>query len=164
LWLIKADTERQNDRIKVSGEHPKFNAFALAALLPTIGRASSSLQSQRLPKTATLARLAARAALYSRPVPENLMKRFVLAPVAVAILPALTGCVTTALAPGAADVRIVRSAADIAPCTAVGNVRQPPDQNVDMRNLTVGVGGNTLFVTEEVLGIVRSGVAYRCPK
>jgi len=75
----------------------------------------------------------------------------------------LTGCVSTQLAPGAADVKIVRTSADVASCTAVGNVRQPPDQNVDMRNLTVGVGGNTLFVTEEFLGIVKSGVAYRCP-
>jgi len=91
------------------------------------------------------------------------MKRDALKLIAVATSMLLAGCVTTALAPGAADVRVVRSAADIASCTAVGNVRQPPDQNVDMRNLTVGVGGNTLFVTEEVLGIVQSGVAYRCP-
>jgi len=76
----------------------------------------------------------------------------------------LTGCVTTALAPGAIDVRIVRNAADVASCTTAGNVRQPPDQNVDMRNLTVGVGGNTLFVTEEIFGIATAGVAYRCPK
>lgn len=97
-------------------------------------------------------------------IPETFMKRDVLSLVAVSTQMLLTGCVTTALAPGAADVRVVRSAADIASCTSVGNVTQPPDQNVDMRNLTVGVGGNTLFVTEEVLGIVRSGVAYRCPK
>jgi hypothetical protein len=76
----------------------------------------------------------------------------------------VAGCVTTALAPGASDVRIVRSEAEIASCTAVGNVRQPPDQNVDMRNLTVGVGGNTLFATENVMGTVMAGVAYRCPK
>jgi len=83
----------------------------------------------------------------------------------------LAGCVTvttTTLAPGAASVRIVRSDADVASCTAVGNVRQPPDQNVDLRNLTVGVGGNTLFVTESVGtpplsgNTVVSGIAYRC--
>jgi hypothetical protein len=45
---------------------------------------------------------------------------------------------------------------------------QPPDQNVDLRNVTVGVGGATLFVTEAVgnpplSGIkVVSGIAYRC--
>jgi len=84
----------------------------------------------------------------------------------------LAGCqtTTTVLAPGAASVRVVRSEADIASCKAVGNVRQPPDQAVDMRNLTVGVGGDTLFVTEEtkqVMGsydYIVSGVAYRCSK
>ncbi len=70
----------------------------------------------------------------------------------------VASCVTTALAPGAADVRIVRSEAEIASCTAVGNVRQPTDQHVDMRNLTVGVGGNTLFATETVMGTVMAGV------
>lgn len=84
--------------------------------------------------------------------------------IAVGSLALHTGCVTTSLAPGAADVQIVRSADAVASCTAVGNIRQPPDHNVDMRNLTVGVGGNTLFVTEEVLGIFQAGVAYRCPK
>jgi hypothetical protein len=77
------------------------------------------------------------------------------------------GCVTVtaALAPGAAAVRIVRSEADVASCTAVGNVRQPPDQNVDMRNLTVGVGGDTLFVTEGLSNhYIVAGVAYRCSK
>jgi hypothetical protein len=94
---------------------------------------------------------------------------------AMASLLVLTGCVTTttALAPGAESVRIVRGQADVASCTAVGNVRQPPDQNVDMRNLTVGVGGDTLFVTEELTPItgsanvytyIKSGVAYRCSK
>jgi hypothetical protein len=79
----------------------------------------------------------------------------------------LAGCVavTTALAPGAASVRIVRSEADVASCTAVGNVRQPPDQDVDMRNLTVGVGGDTLFVTEGLSNdYIKAGVAYRCSK
>jgi hypothetical protein len=85
----------------------------------------------------------------------------------------LTGCAvtTSTLAPGAASVRIVRNEADVASCTAVGNVRQPPDQSVDMRNLTVGIGGDTLFVTEETKNTVgsaydyiQSGVAYRCAK
>ena len=79
----------------------------------------------------------------------------------------ITGCVTvtSALAPGAAAVRIVRSEADVASCTAVGNVRQPPDQAVDMRNLTVGVGGDTLFVTEGLSNnYIVAGVAYRCSK
>jgi len=77
----------------------------------------------------------------------------------------------TTLAPGAASVRIVRSEADVSSCAAVGNVRQPPDESVDLRNLTIGIGGDTLFVTEEIkntVGIatdyIRSGVAYRCAK
>jgi hypothetical protein len=96
-----------------------------------------------------------------------LMIRDVLNPIAAATALMLSGCVTptTALAPGAAAVRIVRSEADVASCTAVGNVRQPPDQNVDMRNLTVGVGGDTLFVTEGLSnGYIAAGVAYRCSK
>lgn len=87
----------------------------------------------------------------------------------------LTGCIitTTALAPGAESVRIVRGQVDVSSCTAVGNVRQPPDENVDIRNLTVGVGGDTLFVTEELTPTtgsanlytyIKSGIAYRCSK
>ena len=81
----------------------------------------------------------------------------------------LAGCVTPVLAPGAADVKIVRSEADVAACTAVGNFRQPPGEFVDPRNVIVGLGGNTLFVTQQTVGIaagprtIVSGVAYRCP-
>jgi hypothetical protein len=78
----------------------------------------------------------------------------------LAITTLTAGCATTALAPGAAQVKIVRNAADVAACTAVGNVSQGPDP----RNLTVGLGGNTLFVTAETFaGVIGSGVAYRCP-
>jgi hypothetical protein len=73
------------------------------------------------------------------------------------------GCVTTTLAPGAAQVRIVRSAADVAACTAVGNVVPDYRKAQDARNLTVGLGGNTIFVTSEALGTIVNGVAYRCP-
>ncbi len=82
----------------------------------------------------------------------------------------LAGCVTPVIAPGAADVKIVRSAADVASCTAVGNFRQPPGEFVDPRNVIVGLGGNTLFVTQQTIGIaagprtIVSGVAYHCPK
>jgi hypothetical protein len=94
------------------------------------------------------------------------MKREVLSLIPAATLLLLAGCwvTTTALAPGAADVQIDRSATAVSSCTAVGNVRQSPDLTADMRNLTVGVGGNTLFVTEESSGFVKAGVAYRCPK
>ncbi len=95
------------------------------------------------------------------------MIRDALSLVAAATAIMMTGCVTvtSSLAPGAAAVRIVRNEADVTSCTAVGNVRQPPDQNVDMRNLTVGVGGDTLFVTEGLSNnYILAGVAYRCSK
>jgi hypothetical protein len=95
------------------------------------------------------------------------MIRDVVNVIAAATVLMLTGCVTptTALAPGAAAVRIARSEADVASCTPVGNVVQPPNQRVDMRNLTVGVGGDTLFVTEGLSsGYIAAGVAYRCSK
>jgi hypothetical protein len=73
------------------------------------------------------------------------------------------GCVTTALAPGAAQVKIVRNPADVAACTAVGNVVPDRNKAEDPRNLTVGLGGNTVLVTTEVFGNIVNGVAYRCP-
>lgn len=81
----------------------------------------------------------------------------------------LAGCVSPILAPGAADVRIVSSASDVAGCTAVGNFRQPPDRIVDPRNVAIGDGGNTLFVTERGgnsadPNTIITGVVYRCPK
>ena len=82
----------------------------------------------------------------------------------LAITTLTAGCVTTALAPGASQVKIVRNAADVAACTAVGNVLAAVQAGEDARNSTVGLGGNTLFVTtENSLGTIFNGVAYRCP-
>ncbi|HEV2703659.1 MAG TPA: hypothetical protein VGV09_18685 [Steroidobacteraceae bacterium] len=81
----------------------------------------------------------------------------------------LSGCAAPVLAPGAADVKIVRRATDVAACTAVGNFQQPAGEFVDPRNVIIGLGGNTLFVTQQRIGIaagprtIVSGVAYRCP-
>lgn len=79
----------------------------------------------------------------------------------------LTACATVTLAPGAEKVRVTSSAQDVASCTAVGNVRVPPNAQSsvtnpidDLRNQTLGLGGNTTFVTSALLG---EGVAYRCP-
>ena len=97
------------------------------------------------------------------------MQRAVLSLPLAATLVLLAGCAAPVLAPGAADVKIVRSAADVTSCTAVGNFQQPPGGFVDPRNVIVGLGGNTLFVTQETKGIVAgpriivSGVAYHCP-
>jgi hypothetical protein len=82
---------------------------------------------------------------------------------AVTIATLITGCVTATLAPGAAQVKIVRSASDVAGCTAVGNVAPDSQRLEDPRNLTVGLGGNTFLITSEALGTILNGVAYRCP-
>jgi hypothetical protein len=75
------------------------------------------------------------------------------------------GCVTTTLAPGAAQVRIVHTPSDVAGCKAVGNVGgELPKSFADAQNLTVGLGGNTLFVTKQDFGgSFLNGVAYQCP-
>jgi hypothetical protein len=79
----------------------------------------------------------------------------------------VSACVT--LAPGADKVRITRNAPDVATCVAVGNIKASRDAhgNVDgfnaeneIRNQTVGLSGNTAFVTSPFL---TEGVAYRCP-
>jgi hypothetical protein len=78
-----------------------------------------------------------------------------------------TACATVALAPGAEKVRLTSNAQDVAACTAVGNVREPVDARSpppsadvlnELRNQAIGLGGNTVFVTE-----FGEGVAYRCP-
>jgi len=77
-----------------------------------------------------------------------------------------SGCATT-LAPGAADVRILRESSAVSECIAVGNLAPQVDVPgyavADARNLTVELGGNTLLVTNQTLGSLISGVAYRCP-
>ena len=79
----------------------------------------------------------------------------------------LTACAS--LAPGADKVRVTQKAADVANCTAVGNIKLPRDAQgqaapvnavAEFRNQTVSFGGNTALVTSSLLG---EGVAYRCP-
>ena len=75
-----------------------------------------------------------------------------------------------ALVPGASKVRVTSKAQDVKGCTAVGNVGLPPSEPKyepvlanpigELRNQTVGLGGNTLFITSYAIG---EGVAYRCP-
>ncbi len=81
----------------------------------------------------------------------------------------LSGCETVPLAPGAAQVRFTSNPADVASCKAVGNVAagcssdgQIQTFEPTIRNRTIGVGGNTVFVTRESLGIACEGVAYDC--
>jgi hypothetical protein len=95
------------------------------------------------------------------------LRIFAVALVLGSVLPA---CVS--LAPGADKVRITKDASDVSTCTAVGNIKVPRNSqgNVDIanaeaqfRNQTVGLGGNTGFVTYGPLGVPVEGVAYRCP-
>ena len=83
----------------------------------------------------------------------------------VAICALANGCVgvSYAPAPGADRVQLIRNPADVAKCTAVGNVDWQRG-HADVRNLTVGLGGNAIFVTSEQNGFVLTGVAYRCPQ
>lgn len=85
----------------------------------------------------------------------------------IASVSLLAACATVALAPGADKVRVTSNSQDVASCTAVGNVRVPPNAQStvtnpidDLRNQTLGLGGNTTFVTSAELG---EGIAYHCP-
>lgn len=81
----------------------------------------------------------------------------------------LFGCVwpqPVPLAPGADQVKITRNTADVASCTAVGNIdsrmtgtaAQIPPQ---MQNQAIGLGGNVVLDTS-VVGTTTTGVIYRC--
>jgi hypothetical protein len=81
----------------------------------------------------------------------------------VALLTAsLAACavVKVALVPGAAQVRLTKTPADVQTCKAVGNVigRAYPWEN-DARNQAIGYGGDTVLETYP-----GQGVAYRCAK
>ena len=74
----------------------------------------------------------------------------------------LVPCSCTVLAPGADRVKFTQNAADVAGCKAVGKVSAPDlstwNVEIELRNRTVGLDGNTVFRTK-----FREGVAYRCP-
>lgn len=80
-----------------------------------------------------------------------------------------TGCANTPLAPGADRVKITRSADDVASCKPVGNIHLDCENTINVgtepivRNQTIGLGGNTVFVTGGTLGAICGGVAYSCP-
>jgi hypothetical protein len=84
----------------------------------------------------------------------------------------LAACTPFVLAPGAEQVRVTNVAGDVVDCAPVGNLRVPKDAGgvVDaahaldqLKNQTVGLGGNVAFVTEGMLDIPTAGVAYHCP-
>ena len=89
---------------------------------------------------------------------------------AVIYVIALSACVS--LAPGADKVHITKNASDVSACSAVGNIQVPlnaqgdvdiANSDAELRNQTVGLGGNTAFVTSSPLGVDVQGIAYRCP-
>ncbi len=93
---------------------------------------------------------------------------------AIHVLCALTcltcACTTIPTAPGAEKVRFTKIPADVAACTAVGNVKVPADlpypidnAEIEARNLTIGLGGNVLLVTVDGFTAPSQGIAYRCP-
>jgi predicted small secreted protein len=92
---------------------------------------------------------------------------FRLVPATLAVVALLTSACATTLAPGAADVKILRDSSAVSACVPVGNLAPnattPGYAEADARNLTIGFGGNTLLVTDQMLGSLIAGVAYRCP-
>jgi hypothetical protein len=86
--------------------------------------------------------------------------------IVMAIVLEVAGCVS--LAPGADQVKITKNAADVAGCAAVGNVAghppyaAPSDAMHQMQNQVVGLGGNDLLVTSDLVSA--TGVGYRCGK
>jgi hypothetical protein len=83
----------------------------------------------------------------------------------------LFGCIfpqPVPLAPGADQVTITRNAADVASCTAVGNIDSrmagiPSQIPPQMQNQAVGLGGNVVLDTS-VIGTTATGVIYRCDR
>lgn len=89
-----------------------------------------------------------------------------IASIVLATAVGIAGCVNIALAPGAEKVKITKSASNVASCKPVGNVLSKPmgptATNADLQNKTLGLGGNTIFVTG-ANGDSVEGVAYSCP-
>jgi hypothetical protein len=95
------------------------------------------------------------------------MKAILLVTVVIA-LGVISGCATVALAPGADKVRLSKDAADVATCKVVGNVKRPQEGNSldaepTIRNQAVGLGGNTVFITQSDMTGPVQGIAYQCP-
>jgi hypothetical protein len=75
------------------------------------------------------------------------------------------------LAPGAEQVKVTKTAGDVANCKAVGNLSNINGGNLTdagqriARNQAIGLGGDTIFDTsntfQESQGVVE-GVVYRC--
>lgn len=85
--------------------------------------------------------------------------------VALCFTATMLGCVT--LAPGADQVKITKNAADVSTCTAVGNIQFSGDDwpgNIQgqLRNQTIGLGGNVALDTSSSFSKDVTAIAYRC--
>jgi hypothetical protein len=94
------------------------------------------------------------------------MRRENVALVVPLVLLTVAGC-SIPLAPGAEQVKITSNAADVAACTAVGNLNNSGGDVSVARNQAIGLGGNTIFDTTLphfpfYPEMVRTGVIYRC--
>ena len=95
------------------------------------------------------------------------MPTFSLGVLLVALCQLGAGCVVSIpSAPGAENVGTTHKPADVASCTALGNVdgltdtNYVKDQRREMQNQTVELGGDTLLLTGEL--DPPKGIAYRC--
>jgi hypothetical protein len=95
---------------------------------------------------------------------KPIVLRFTLAAVVLIACSCATR-VPRVLAPGADRVKFTQNAADVTGCKVVGNVSglmPAGDSQIyledQLRNRTVGLDGNTVFLTTPY-----EGVAYRCP-
>jgi hypothetical protein len=99
------------------------------------------------------------------------MQRTVTIVAIVSFLLLMDACAVTRPAPGAAEIRLTKDAADVAKCQAVGNIAVPMENGVvnmasaktQFQNQAVGLGANAGLVTEGLLFAPAAGVAYRCP-
>ena len=89
------------------------------------------------------------------------MSRIEIIVIAVLTTGLFCGCATTVPAPGATDVKVTKNPADVADCTAVGNISNEMMRNYDplmAKNRAVGLNGNVILDTGT------GGIAYRCHK
>jgi hypothetical protein len=91
-------------------------------------------------------------------------------PIAVVLAAmSVSACVSTPLAPGAAQVKVTRVPADVSSCKALGNLDlDAAAAGIDnARNHAIGLSGDTVLDTTptDIYGstqLLRTGVIYRC--
>ena len=90
--------------------------------------------------------------------------KFVLLVSALTLTPLLTtACVTLKPMSGGEGVILVRDAAEVTSCKALGGVRVRADPNAeyDIRNQAAALGANTVLITSYTPQLIE-GMAYAC--